>query len=59
MTINPNDIDAIKYDEALLKKIWYARNPSHDINTNTGEDMFWKTAFMVFQDYLKEVTPNN
>lgn len=34
-----------------FKKLWYARNPAHEINADSGEDMFWKTAMMVAQEF--------
>lgn len=39
--------------------LWYKRNPRHDINSNSGEDLFWKTAFMVFEDYVRTVSRND
>lgn len=49
---------SLHYDEKLLIDLWYKRNPCHELNSNSGEDMFWKTAFMVFEDYLREVSRN-
>ncbi len=46
---------SIEYNEKLLIELWYKRNPSHEANSDSGEDMFWKTAFMVFEDYLNEI----
>ena len=50
---------SLHYDEKLLIDLWYKRNPCHELNSNSGEDMFWKTAFMVFEDYLREVSRND
>ena len=50
---------SLHYDEKLLKELWYKRNPCHELNSSSGEDMFWKTAFMVFEDYVKEVSRND
>jgi hypothetical protein len=50
---------SLHYDEKLLIELWYRRNPSHEINADSGEDMFWKTAFMVFEDYVREVLHND
>ena len=50
---------SLHYDEKLLIDLWYKRNPSHEINSNSGEDMFWKTAFIVFEDYVREVSRND
>ena len=60
---NGNDFIAdvsgsLHYDEKLLIELWYKRNPCHELNTNSGKDMFWKTAFMVFEDYVREVSRN-
>lgn len=49
---------SLHYDEELLTKLWYKRNPCHELNLDSGEDMFWKTAFMVFEDYVREVSRN-
>ena len=45
---------SLHYNENLLIDLWHKRNPCHAINLNSGEDMFWKTAFMVFEDYVRE-----
>lgn len=50
---------SLYYDEKLLIDLWYKRNPFHELNSDSGEDMFWKTAFMVFEDYVKEVSRND
>lgn len=50
---------SLHYDEKLLIDLWYKRNPSHEINSSSGEDMFWKTAFMVFEDYVREIARND
>lgn len=42
--------------EIFIKK-WYSRNPAHENNLDTGEDMFWDTAFMVVKEYINEITP--
>jgi len=33
-----------------LKEFWTNRNPSHENNANTGEDMFWGTVLCIFED---------
>lgn len=33
-----------------LKEFWNNRNPAHENNTNTGEDMFWGTVLCIFDD---------
>jgi len=48
--------EPLPYDEELLIDLWYKRNPRHELNSNSGEDMFWRTAFMVFEDYVKEAS---
>jgi len=35
-----------------LKKLWNSRNPHHDIDQE-GQDRFWETAHLVFEEYLK------
>ena len=50
---------SLHYDEKLLIDLWYKRNPCHELNSDSGEDMFWKTAFMVFEDYVREVSRND
>lgn len=50
---------SLPYNEKVLIHLWYNRNPSHEINSNTEEDMFWKTVFMVMQDYIREVGGND
>ena len=41
------------YDVELLKRLWVERNPQHEANSDTGEDMFWRTVFMVMADYMQ------
>lgn len=50
---------SLHYDEKLLIDLWYKRNPCHELNSDSGEDMFWKTAFMVFEDYVREISHND
>ena len=50
---------SLHYDEKLLIDLWHKRNPCHELNLNSGEDMFWKTAFMVFDDYIREYSRND
>ncbi|WP_286846510.1 hypothetical protein [Proteiniphilum sp. UBA5463] len=58
--LNKTDVSgSLPYNEKVLMHLWYSRNPSHEINTNTEEDMFWKTVFMVMKDYIREVWGNN
>jgi hypothetical protein len=35
----------------LLEKIWWSRNPQHEVNADTGKDMFFDTVKMVIDDY--------
>ena len=39
-----------------IERIWNTTNPQHDINTDTGDDMFWGTVLMVFKDFANEQT---
>ena len=55
----PSCSGSLHYDEKLLIELWYKRNPCHELNSNSGEDMFWRTAFMVFEDYVGEVSRND
>ena len=50
---------SLHYDEKLLIDLWYKRNPCNELNKNSGKDMFWKTAFMVFEDYVRVVYRND
>ena len=50
---------SLHYDEKLLIDLWHKRNPCHELNANSGEDMFWRTCFMVFEDYVREVSRND
>ena len=50
---------SLHYNEKLLIDLWYKRNPCHELNSNSCEDMFWRTAFMVFEDYVREVSRND
>ena len=50
---------SLHYDEKLLIDLWYKRNPCNELNKNSGKDMFWKTAFMVFEDYVRVVSRND
>ena len=36
----------------LIKKYWNERNPSHDIDADTGEDRFFGTVRAVFEDVI-------
>lgn len=49
---------SLPYNEKVLIHLWYNRNPCHEDNSDTGEDMFWKTVFMVMKDYIREVGSN-
>lgn len=35
----------------LIEKIWLSRNPQHELNSDTGKDMFFDTVKMVVDDY--------
>lgn len=50
-------VEKLPYNEKLLIDLWHKRNPCHDLNSSSGEDMFWRTAFMVFTDYLQSLNP--
>jgi len=52
-----HEVKKLQYNEKLLIELWYERNPCHDYSQE-GKDMFWKTAFMVFEDYMMLVLPN-
>jgi hypothetical protein len=36
-------------------EMWYNRNPQHDTNLDSGEDMFWGTAEMVAVEYAEYI----
>lgn len=36
------------------EEIWYSRNPQHETNLDTGEDMFFRTAMMCMEEYAKQ-----
>jgi hypothetical protein len=40
------------HDFNFLKKIWFERNPVHETNADSGEDMFWQTLSAVIDDYI-------
>ena len=42
----------LPHDLKLLEKIWFGRNPCHETNSNSGEDMFWRTVACVIDDYI-------
>lgn len=41
--------------EEVFKTFWHKRNPVHEINSNTGEDMFWGTAELVAREYVASI----
>ncbi|KKK78219.1 hypothetical protein LCGC14_2845760 [marine sediment metagenome] len=41
----------MKTDLKKFKKNWFLRNPVHDNNADTGEDMFWGTAELLAREY--------
>ncbi len=45
-------------DMDLLKNIWTAANPTHEINQDTGEDIFWTSLALVVKNYLSHVVEN-
>src|SRR6478609_5963577 len=45
-------------DIKRFKNLWYARNPVHENNADTGEDMFWATAELVAREYVLELLAN-
>ena len=42
-----------------LKRIWERRNPQHEINSDTGEDMFWGTVLAVFNEFAQQQKPQS
>ena len=44
-----SDLNRKKQIEQLVK-FWYDRNPVHELNADSGEDMFWGTVLAVFND---------
>ncbi len=38
-----------------LIKVWNERNPQHELNSDTGKDMFWETVLMVFEDLNNKI----
>lgn len=36
-----------------IESFWYRRNPSHDYNADTGEDMFFGTVRTLFEEYAE------
>ena len=41
------------YDGELLKRLWAERNPQHETNADTGENMFYRTVYSVLADYMQ------
>lgn len=39
----------------LFKKLWYERNPVHEMNLDNGRNMFWETAMMVAEDFASQL----
>ena len=37
-----------------FKELWISRNPFHEINADTKEDMFWATAMTVAEEFCSE-----
>lgn len=37
-----------------FKEIWESRNPVHESNLDTGEDMFWGTAQKVAEEFCNQ-----
>lgn len=40
----------------LFKRLWYNRNPVHENNADSGEDMFWGTAELVAREYAQHLS---
>ena len=42
-----------------IEKLWNGRNPCHQLDDETGKDMFWETVLCVFNDLNKalNITP--
>lgn len=48
----------LPHDLKLLEELWYRRNPAHEHNADSGEDMFWGTVACVIDDYIAAVHGN-
>jgi len=44
-----------KKTEDMLEKLWYERFPSHELNSDTGKDMFWGTVICVMNDLIEKL----
>lgn len=42
-----------KAEESRFKELWYKRNPVHETNADSGEDMFWQTAILVAKEFAE------
>ena len=40
-------------DDQLLRELWVKRNPQHDLNADTGQDMYSETVVCVLVDYIR------
>jgi|WetSurMetagenome_2_1015567.scaffolds.fasta_scaffold863744_2 hypothetical protein len=39
--------------EQLIEKLWNDRNPVHELNADSGEDMYWGTVLAIINDFNK------
>jgi len=53
--VENDDKASRKARSELFQEMWRKRNPCHEINANTEEDMFWETAEMVAREYVEEL----
>jgi len=42
--------------EKLLKELWYKRNPCHELNADTENDMYWGTVICVINDLIENLS---
>ena len=40
-------------DDVLLRELWAKRSPQHDLNADTGNDMYSETVVCVLVDYIR------
>ena len=40
-------------NDTLLRELWTKRNPVHDLNADTGQDMYDGTVVCVLVDYIR------
>lgn len=47
----------VREETEILKELWMNRNPCHEENLSSGEDMFWGTVLMVIKDFNQLSAP--